>query len=139
MVSSLKSKHADRMDIYIDSREFLRIFTDAANHIPRHRRTKLVFCTPGVLRDPHVNIRRFFSHLVDVLGPEDFLAPVSMLLIDKVVNRVIRQTVDEIQASLALPLSILQHYPHAMQISVKLLITPLAASLTRPHRYLRSC
>jgi U3 small nucleolar RNA-associated protein 10 len=42
MVSSLKTRHLDKMDLYIASRDFLRIFTDAANHIPRHRRTKFV-------------------------------------------------------------------------------------------------
>jgi U3 small nucleolar RNA-associated protein 10 len=73
-----------------------------------------------------INIHRFFSHLVDILGPEDFLAPVCMLLIDKVVNRIIRQSVEEVQMSLALPISILQHYPSTMQIFVRLFIILLA-------------
>lgn len=42
VVSSLKRTHSDRLDLYIGSRDFLRIFTDAANHIPRHRRSKCV-------------------------------------------------------------------------------------------------
>jgi len=42
MVSSLKAKHPNKMTLYTGSRDFLRIFTDAANHIPRHRRTKFV-------------------------------------------------------------------------------------------------
>lgn len=42
MVSSLKGTHTQQLDLYIGSKEFLRVFTDAANHIPRHRRTKSV-------------------------------------------------------------------------------------------------
>ncbi|KAF8889071.1 hypothetical protein BD779DRAFT_1714897 [Infundibulicybe gibba] len=79
---------------------FLRVFTDAANHIPRHRRTS------------------FFSHLIDVMGPHDFAAPVCMLLLEKAANRIVRQNDDEIQATLALPMSILQHYSPTIQIKV---------------------
>ena len=42
MVSSLKTKHLDGLDMYIGARDFLRVFTDASNHIPRHRRQKYV-------------------------------------------------------------------------------------------------
>ncbi|KII90106.1 hypothetical protein PLICRDRAFT_686024 [Plicaturopsis crispa FD-325 SS-3] len=100
MVSSLKQEKTDKLELYIGSRDFLRIFTDAANHIPRHRRTN------------------FFAHLVDVMGPDEFLAPICMLLVDKAGNRVIRQNVDDAQAALALPLSLLQHYSPAIQIPV---------------------
>jgi U3 small nucleolar RNA-associated protein 10 len=65
-------------------------------------------------------IFRFFSHLIDVMGPDDFLPPICMLLIDKVVNRVIRQSPIELQGSLALPISILQHYSSIAQILVRL-------------------
>ena len=41
-----------------------------------------------------------------------------MLLIEKVTNRVVRQTSEEVQNSLALPLSILHHSPLALQIGV---------------------
>ncbi|KAA1474189.1 hypothetical protein DENSPDRAFT_781033 [Dentipellis sp. KUC8613] len=98
MVSSLRENHPDRLDLQIASRDFLRIFTEAANHIPRHRRT------------------HFFTHLVDVLGPEDFLAPLCVLIISKVANRIVRQHGEELQATLALPLSILHHHAPAKQI-----------------------
>ncbi|TFY70773.1 hypothetical protein EVG20_g2223 [Dentipellis fragilis] len=98
MVSSLREKHPDRLDLQIASRDFLRIFTEAANHIPRHRRT------------------HFFTHLADVLGPEDFLAPLCVLIISKVANRIVRQHGEELQATLALPLSILHHHAPAKQI-----------------------
>ena len=42
MTSSLKLAYDQQIDLYIASREFLRVFTDAANHIPRHRRNKFV-------------------------------------------------------------------------------------------------
>lgn len=43
MASSLKDANANILDLYIASRDFLRVFTDAANHIPRHRRNKYVY------------------------------------------------------------------------------------------------
>ncbi|KAG6902641.1 hypothetical protein C0995_013766 [Termitomyces sp. Mi166 len=98
MVASLKRSHSQTLDLYIGSRDFLRVFTDAANHIPRHRRTN------------------FFAHLVDVLGSEDFLAPVCMLLVEKVANRVIKQDPGEIQASFSLPTSVLHHTSPSLQI-----------------------
>ncbi|KAF9268872.1 hypothetical protein L218DRAFT_536645 [Marasmius fiardii PR-910] len=97
MVSSLKKTNDARLDLYIASRDFLRVFTDAANHIPRHRRTN------------------FFAHLVDVLGPDDFLAPVCLLLVEKSTNRIIRQNTDDSQNALALPTSLTRHYSPILQ------------------------
>ncbi|KAK1226193.1 snoRNA-binding rRNA-processing protein utp10 [Marasmius sp. AFHP31] len=94
MVSSLKKTHNIRLDLYIASRDFLRVFTDAANHIPRHRRTN------------------FFAHLVDVFGPVDFLAPVCLLLIEKFTNRIVRQNADD---ALSLPTSLIHHYSPLLQ------------------------
>ena len=42
MVTSLKSTHSDRLSLCIGAKDLLRIFADAANHVPRHRRTKCV-------------------------------------------------------------------------------------------------
>ncbi|KZT03292.1 uncharacterized protein LAESUDRAFT_744673 [Laetiporus sulphureus 93-53] len=112
MISSLKAAHSDHLDLIIAARDFLRIFTDAQNHIPRHRRTK------------------FFTHLVDVLGPE-FMAPVSMLLVDKVCKRVTRQNDEDGRASLALPITVLQHYPTQQRLMVWV---PLI-SVHTPHSY----
>ncbi|KAJ6464259.1 hypothetical protein C8R47DRAFT_1180243 [Mycena vitilis] len=97
MVSSLKSAHSARLDLYIASRDFLRVFTDASNHIPRHRRTS------------------FFGHLADVLGPADFLSPLCMLLVEKLANRVVRQNADEVQNLLVLPISVLHRHPPPLQ------------------------
>ncbi|KAI6117492.1 hypothetical protein EV401DRAFT_2197674 [Pisolithus croceorrhizus] len=100
MVSSLKEKYSVGLELYVGAREFLRIFTDAANHVPRHRR------------------QNFFLHLAEVLGPEEFLAPLCMLLVDKVINRVVRQTLEEAQTTLALPIALLRHFSRPLQIQV---------------------
>ncbi|KAI0651200.1 hypothetical protein C8Q79DRAFT_1004507 [Trametes meyenii] len=100
MVASLKEKHGSGMDLYRAARDFLRVFTTAANHVPRHRRVN------------------FFSHLVDTLGPEDFLAPVTMLLVDRVANRVVRQNVTDSVGSLFLPLAVCEKYPAGLQLSL---------------------
>ncbi|KAI0830231.1 hypothetical protein BC628DRAFT_1357002 [Trametes gibbosa] len=102
MVSSLKEKHGSGMDLYRAAREFLRVFTSAANHVPRHRRVN------------------FFSHLVDTLGPADFLAPVNMLLVDRVANRVVRQNPIESAGSLFLPLAVCERYPANLQLPLYL-------------------
>ncbi|KAF8626030.1 hypothetical protein AX15_005120 [Amanita polypyramis BW_CC] len=99
MVSSLKHTHTNKLDLYIASKDFLRVFTDASNHIPRHRRNN------------------FFSHLVDILGASDFLAPFCMLIVGKLANRVVRQTPEEVQTTLALPISIHQHCQPSLQIN----------------------
>ncbi|KAH8084910.1 armadillo-type protein [Cristinia sonorae] len=98
MAASLRDTHPNRLEMSIASRAFLRIFTDAANHIPRHRRTS------------------FFTQLVDALGSDDFLAPVCMLLVDKVSNRVARQNATDAHNSLFLPLSVLERYPTDLRL-----------------------
>ena len=60
----------------------------------------------------------FFCHLVDTLGPDDFLAPICMLLVDNVANRVARQNAEEIKGSLSLPISVLHHYSDDAALSV---------------------
>ncbi|EMD35136.1 hypothetical protein CERSUDRAFT_107124 [Gelatoporia subvermispora B] len=102
MVASLKRAHTSPLDLSVASRDFLRIFTDASNHIPRHRRA------------------HFFTHFVDVLGPDDFLAPVSMLLVDRMSSRVVRQSSQDARNSLSLPLAVLEHYTASRRLSVLL-------------------
>ncbi|KAI6112075.1 hypothetical protein EDD16DRAFT_1516766 [Pisolithus croceorrhizus] len=100
MVSSLKEKFSVGLDLYVGAQEFLRIFTDAANHAPRHRR------------------QNFFLHLAEVLGPDEFLAPLCMLLVDKVTSRVVRLTLEEAQMTLAFPIALLRHFSRPLQIQV---------------------
>ncbi|KAI9435473.1 hypothetical protein H4582DRAFT_1969649 [Lactarius indigo] len=100
IVFSLKEKHSTRESLLVASKEFLRVFTDATNHVPRHRRTQ------------------FFIHLVDVLGPEEFLSIVCMLIVAKADKRVVRLQGRDLRAALALPLSLLQHYPSNIQLPV---------------------
>lgn len=42
MVSSLKRTRSKSLELYLTSRDFLRVFTDASNHVPRHRRIRFV-------------------------------------------------------------------------------------------------
>ncbi|KAJ3898549.1 armadillo-type protein [Lentinula edodes] len=116
MVSSLKESHpSGGLDLYIGARDFLRVFTDAANHIPRHRRTN------------------FFSHLVTVLGPKDFLAPVCLFLIEKSANKIVRsqqyllgaknkgkgkEKDTDAQSALALPTALVHHFEPWLQVLV---------------------
>ena len=60
----------------------------------------------------------FFTHLINVLDPADYLAPVAMLLAEKSVNRVARQDYVEAQTTLALPLSVMQHYDGIVKLNV---------------------
>lgn len=103
MVNSLKSSHTDKLALAIASRSFIRIFTDAANHIPRHRRA------------------HFFAHLVDVLGPSDLLSPVCLLLVDKLSSKVVRQNSADVVTTLALPLATLSRQSPELQFSVSCL------------------
>lgn len=57
MTSSLRSKHTNSVGLHVALRDFLSIFTDAANHIPRHRRIGYVQITSVV----------FVSHRMDQL------------------------------------------------------------------------
>lgn len=41
-----------------------------------------------------------------------------MLLVDKVANRVVRQTAEDLRGSLALSIAVIQHYSAPVQISV---------------------
>ncbi len=61
---------------------------------------------------------RFFIHLVDVLGPEEFLSVVCMLIVAKADKRLVRLQGRDLRAALALPLSLLQHYPSNIQLPV---------------------
>ncbi|TBU55148.1 armadillo-type protein [Dichomitus squalens] len=99
MVSSLRTQHGSGTSLYLAAREFLRIFTNAANHVPRHRRVN------------------FFSHLVDTLGPADFLSPSTMLLVDRVSTRVVRQNTTESSGSLYLPLAVHEKYSAELQLA----------------------
>ena len=60
----------------------------------------------------------FFAHLVDVLGVKDFLAPVTMLLLEKMANRIVRQPAAEVPNTISLPVSIFQHSSYSLQIHV---------------------
>ena len=81
----------------------------------------------------------FFGHLIDVLGSSDFLAPVCMLLADKMANRVTRQNLEDSVNTLALPLSVLQRYPKEIQLSVSKIRNGLLSCLELVSRLSLTC
>ncbi|KAF8515684.1 armadillo-type protein [Hysterangium stoloniferum] len=90
VINSLKHKHPGSLELQKAARDFLRVFTDAATHVPKHRRT------------------HFFNHLVEVLDPGEFVVPICLLLVDKVAHKLVRQKSGEIANTLSLPLAIVQ-------------------------------
>jgi U3 small nucleolar RNA-associated protein 10 len=91
LVKSLKSRgDASKSSFALlkASRPFLCIFTDSATHVPRHRR------------------QNFFQLLVEVLGPQDYAAAVSMLLVDRSAHKIARQARGEASSSLQLSLGV---------------------------------
>lgn len=86
-----------RLALWLETRSLLRIFSDAASHIPRHRR------------------QVFFRLLVDVLGAPDFLAPVAMLLADRAAHRV-GKSVGSAASLLQLPLGVLRSEPSDVRL-----------------------
>lgn len=63
--------------------------------------------------------RRFFIHFVDILGRDDFLIPVCLLLIDKS-HRVVRQKSPEAAGTLGLPVAIIQAQNKTPPFKVKI-------------------
>ena len=56
---------------------------------------------------------------MDVLGPEEFLSVICMLIVAKADKRLVRLQGRDLRAALALPLSLLQHYPPNIQLPVR--------------------
>lgn len=67
-------------------------------------------------------IPRFFNHLVEVLGRDEFAVYICLLLIDKVANKVVRKKPGEVANALSLPLTILQANSKAVPFKVYLLL-----------------
>lgn len=93
------SKGQDRLALLQESRSLLCVFTDAATHVPRHRRTI------------------FFQLLVDIFGPKDFLSGICMLLVDRHARKVSKQSAADAQNTLALPLLVVQAYDAPTQLN----------------------
>lgn len=81
---------ADLSDL-TDLKQLLSIFTDAAAHVPRHRRISL------------------FVRFVETLGAQEFLSAVAMLLVDKEVK-----VVD----GSSLPLALFENFSVDIQLTV---------------------
>lgn len=85
---TLKSTSKGELALLQASRNLLCVFTDAAKHVPRHRRVT------------------FFHTLVNVMG-SDYLAPICMLLTDRYASKVSKQNnLEEVRTTFQLPLSL---------------------------------
>ena len=95
----------------LELKDLLRVFTDAASHVPRHRRLKWASLPPA-----HEEITdtppRLFVRFVETLGSAEFLSAVSMLLLDGA-----NPSVDATE----LPLSVCENFAVDVQLSVRLL------------------
>ncbi|GAA5979224.1 hypothetical protein JCM11641_001966 [Rhodosporidiobolus odoratus] len=89
LVKALQKSASGRDGLLNELKELLRAFTDAAQHVPRHRRINL------------------FVRLVETLGAKDFMSAVAMLLVDKAGK------VDES----ALPLALTEHFGVEVQFA----------------------
>ncbi|SPO26583.1 related to UTP10 - nucleolar protein, component of the small subunit processome [Ustilago trichophora] len=104
LVSSLRASDAakeSKFALLCEARAFVRIFTDAAAHVPRHRR------------------QTFFRLLVDVLGADDFAAAVAMLLVDRSAHKIVKQPKSDAEQTLQLPLAVVS--PHSAMVQVRVL------------------
>ncbi|EST04888.1 BP28, C-terminal domain protein [Kalmanozyma brasiliensis GHG001] len=104
LVGSLKSSEAARESkfaLLCEARAFVRIFTDAAAHVPRHRR------------------QTFFRLLVDILGADDFAAAVAMLLVDRSAHKIVKQPKSDAEQTLQLPLAVVS--PHSAMVQVRVI------------------
>ncbi|SPO26859.1 related to UTP10 - nucleolar protein, component of the small subunit processome [Ustilago trichophora] len=104
LVSSLKASvvaKESKFALLCEARAFVRIFTDAAAHVPRHRR------------------QMFFRLLVDILGADDFAAAVAMLLVDRSAHKIVKQPKSDAEQTLQLPLAVVS--PHSAMVQVRVL------------------
>ena len=104
LVSSFKASEVaqeSRFALLCEARAFVRIFTDAAAHVPRHRR------------------QMFFRLLVDILGADEFAAAVAMLLVDRSAHKIVKQPRSDAEQTLQLPLAVVS--PHSALVQVRVL------------------
>lgn len=104
LVGSFKAGDAaqqNKFALLCEARAFVRIFTDAAAHVPRHRR------------------QMFFRLLVDILGADDFAAAVAMLLVDRSAHKIVKQPRSDAEQTLQLPLAVVS--PHSAMVQVRVL------------------
>ncbi|TKY85315.1 hypothetical protein EX895_005477 [Sporisorium graminicola] len=104
LVSSFKAGDAaqqSKFALLCEARAFVRIFTDAAAHVPRHRR------------------QMFFRLLVDILGADDFAAAVAMLLVDRSAHKIVKQPRSDAEQTLQLPLAVVS--PHSAMVQIRVL------------------
>ncbi|KAM0786108.1 hypothetical protein ACM66B_006918 [Microbotryomycetes sp. NB124-2] len=105
LVKSTKRTSTNRAALVSDLKELLNIFADAANHMPRHRRARMLV------------------KFVETLGAQDFLSAVTMLLVDK-----------DVKSAEGTPLSlvVMESFPVELQLAaVKQILSEVSSLLER--------
>jgi len=108
---------------FTESRELLLVFTGMAPHLPAHRKTRFVdLSVELIVSKQSANassfiFSRLFSHLVEALGPSDFLGPVCMLLLEKAGSKLKQKSTDPL-AAFSLPLSLIESFAGRVRFEV---------------------
>ncbi|WVN90881.1 uncharacterized protein L203_106124 [Cryptococcus depauperatus CBS 7841] len=120
MTAALKGQAQTSIELYTKSLTFLRIFTDMAGRLPRHRTLP------------------FFIHLVKCLGASDYLAPVCMLLVDRASTKAGRNK-ESVSSVLELPSSLVEGFgiPIKTQVLSEVVeeLGRLVGDLSRSEKY----
>jgi hypothetical protein len=149
MTKSLKDKAQNKLDLYNrsctlpsseDSVLNIQNLSPSSAYLPTWLVVYLVTapCRESsldcYLRPHHPDIPSFFRHLTHSLGPSDFLAPVSMLLIDRTVTKAGKSA----GLTLDLPLGVIASYDVAIRLDVVLEVVQeiarLVPDLTNPDK-----
>ncbi|GAA5827854.1 hypothetical protein JCM11251_007703 [Rhodosporidiobolus azoricus] len=111
LVKAMQKNARGREGLLGELKDLLRAFTDAAAHVPRHRRISL------------------FVRLVETLGAKEFLSAVSMLLVDRAGK------IDES----ALPLALFEHFDVKIQLgALKQVVEEVARLVNMEPSFLQS-
>ncbi|GAA6009387.1 snoRNA-binding rRNA-processing protein UTP10 [Rhodotorula paludigena] len=112
LVKAMQRTAGGREGLLSELKDLLRAFTDAAAHVPRHRRINL------------------FTRLVETLGAKDFLSAVAMLLVDKA---------GKSSDAGSLPLSLVEHFSVEVQLAAcNQVVEEIARLINLEQSFLRS-
>ncbi|BGP43235.1 snoRNA-binding rRNA-processing protein utp10 [Rhodotorula kratochvilovae] len=112
LVKAMQKTADGRDGLLAELKDLLRAFTDAAAHVPRHRRINL------------------FTRLVETLGAKQFLSAVAMLLVDKA---------GKSSDAAALPLALVEHFGVETQLAAyQQVVDELQRVVALEHSFLQS-
>lgn len=138
VIASFEAKHPGALELQIGKAvldiwalRFLWIFNSVqrlsscvhrcSNACPKAPQNPVRFFFSSKLLSKLIMCKRFFNHLVGALGRDEFAVSICLLLVDKVVNKVVRKRPGEIANAFGLPLTVLQANSKAVSFEVCLL------------------